>query len=131
MLAAITGAECSISDTAVHALINMDLTDKAIREREEKIRFDEICADVKNIVSTESGRRFYWTLLESAHIFAKCYTGTVDTYYNEGARDLGLRYFDLLFKSAPEMFSVMQKEAAERSEARQAAALKAREEADE
>ena len=70
--------------------------------------------DIENIMNTESGRRFIWSLLEETKVFASSFTGDNNsTNFNEGQRNAGLRVFSRVMAVCPDMWLVMAKEAKE------------------
>ena len=48
--------------------------------------------DIHSILSTRSGRRFFWRLLAECGIFRSSFTGNNTTFFNEGRRDIGLKF---------------------------------------
>ena len=52
-------------------------------------RLQEI-ADLRSVMSNPQGRRFVWRLLEATGVYRSSYTGNADTYFREGARNVGL-----------------------------------------
>lgn len=52
-------------------------------------RVQEI-ADLRTVMGTRQGRRFVWRLLELTGVYRTSYTGNADTYFREGARNVGL-----------------------------------------
>jgi hypothetical protein len=73
--------------------------DAAKRTKNER---DQQLEDIKDILSRPSGVRFFRRLLEDGSIFATTFTGNSYTFFNEGARNLVLRYFDDLCAAVPE-----------------------------
>lgn len=74
--------------------------------------------DVKQVMSTESGRRFIWGLLDQAGVFRISYTGEVNsTIFNEGNRNAGLSLFTHVFGTCPDLYLKMATEAEKDREA--------------
>lgn len=73
---------------------------KAIQK--DKNERDQQLEDVKDILSRPSGVRFFRRLLTDASIFSTTFTGNSYTFFNEGARNLALRYFDDICTATPE-----------------------------
>ena len=73
--------------------------------------FDQEIADLRVVMSDQSGRRFIWRLLNDAKVFEDTYTGNSDTYYLLGVRALGLRTFHLVTQNCLDLFQLMQTEA--------------------
>lgn len=61
--------------------------DKA--EASRQARLQEV-NDLRTVMSTRAGRRFIWRLLETTGVYRSSYTGNADTYFREGARNVGL-----------------------------------------
>ncbi|ABN42244.1 gp39 [Sodalis phage phiSG1] len=70
--------------------------------------------DVKQVMSSESGRRFVWRLLEQAGVFRTSFTGeTNSTMFREGNRNAGLALFNEVFGLCPALYLKMAAEAQE------------------
>lgn len=50
---------------------------------------DQQLADIKIVLSEESGRRFVWRLLEHARVFESIYEMNAKIHYNAGMQDFG------------------------------------------
>lgn len=76
----------------------------AIAEKREKDRVArlQLLADVKEILNTPAGMRFFKWLLDKAYVFKTTFTGNSRSYFLEGHRNLGLMVFELLMNVAPE-----------------------------
>ena len=73
--------------------------------------------DIRQVMSTESGRRVVWSVLEQGKVFAS--TFAVDpcvTAFNEGQRNLALALFSRVMTVCPEQYLKMADEAKNRSE---------------
>lgn len=67
--------------------------------------------DMHRVLSTKSGRRFVWRLLETAGVFRQSFTADpLVTAFNEGNRRYGLEVLALLTAHAPEKYLLMQSE---------------------
>ncbi|HLT01104.1 MAG TPA: hypothetical protein VK001_02955 [Geminicoccaceae bacterium] len=86
-----------------------------LRRREAK-RAEEAAADLREVLSTEGGRRFVWRLLGDSGIFRTSFTGNSETFFREGERNVGLKVFNAIHQVCPDLYLVMQREAAERAE---------------
>lgn len=69
--------------------------------------------DLVALLSTKSGRRFYWNLLCECGIFTESFTGNSTTFFNEGKRAVGLRLLADVNDFAPESYPLMLKESRE------------------
>ena len=81
---------------------------------ERLIRRTEL-SDVASILSTKSGRRFFWRLLSECGIFKSSFTGNNTTYYLEGMRKIGLIFLGDS-QEFPEAYLLMMREAREADE---------------
>lgn len=70
-------------------------------------------SDIKWLMSTQGGRRIMWGLLGKAGVFKSSFTGNSTTFFNEGQRNLGLMYLNLINEVCPDQYVAMAKEAAE------------------
>lgn len=78
-------------------------------KRQERVR-EQWLDDIRVVLSTEAGRRFYWDVMAFAGIFEDGMTGNSTTFFNCGKRNVGLRMFHGMVDAAPEVFVVMQQE---------------------
>ena len=62
---------------------------RAQREAEMVNRLDREA--LQDVLQTRSGRWFIMRLFDSCHVFERTMTGNSWTYFNEGARDMGLQ----------------------------------------
>lgn len=77
---------------------------------EEKKRQREI-NDIKTVLSTSEGRRFYWNIMERCGVFKdKFIEDTNLCYFLKGQRSVGLRLFHDVFEAEPTAFQQMQQE---------------------
>lgn len=79
-------------------------------EREER---EEEIDDFRWLASDRRGRRVIYRLLDRAGVFRLSYTGNNDTFFNEGMRNVGLRYLHLLNEASPQHYATMMREAKE------------------
>jgi len=63
--------------------------------------------DFKWLMSDKRGRRIVWGLLERTGIYRSSFTGNSETFFREGARNVGLVYLDLLNTYTPEKYNLM------------------------
>lgn len=66
--------------------------------------------DFKWLMAHKQGRRFVWRLLERTHLFKTSFTGSSETFFKEGERNVGLRVMDLINDHAVEQYLTMVKE---------------------
>lgn len=67
--------------------------------------------DIRGLMSTVSGRRVVWRLLEKAGIYRTSFTGTNETFFNEGMRNVGLFLLSEVMAYSPDDYFLMMKEA--------------------
>ncbi len=68
------------------------------REKEVKEHQEQIEKDIIKTMSEPHGRRFVWQLINDCGVFRPSFTGNSTTYFNEGARNMGLKYMELTRK---------------------------------
>lgn len=62
------------------------------RNEAEKRRLEKISFDLEAMMKTAEGRRvLYWIMFDLAGLNRTSFTGNSETYFREGARDLGLK----------------------------------------
>lgn len=71
--------------------------DAALRERRQELE------DVRYIVSTPPGKRYFRKLLERGSVFATTFTGNSQTFFKEGMRNMALGILADVSEAAPEM----------------------------
>lgn len=83
--------------------------EKNRRRREEETN------DLRAVLSSASGRRFVWRLLERGGVFRSSFNAESDSYtaFNEGRRNLGLLVLNDILEADPDAFTLMQRESAE------------------
>ena len=59
-------------------------------ELERRLAYDREVADVRQLMSAASGRRFMWRLLEKSGLYKSSMTGNSQTFFLEGQRNIGL-----------------------------------------
>lgn len=93
----------------------------ADREKVRKKGLDERLSrrtelgDMATILNQRAGRRFIWRLLSEAGIFRSSFTGNNSTFFNEGRRDIGLKFLADT-QEFPELYLLMVKESREPQE---------------
>lgn len=83
-----------------------------IKEAGRKQRFsrEQELEDVKFILGSLQGRRFVWRYLEECGVFKTSFTGTSQTFFLEGERNVGLRLLADINEAQPEAYVTMMKE---------------------
>lgn len=72
-----------------------DVEDK---EKDERIQYLE---DLKKILDTKEGIRFFRKFLADGYIFRTTFTGNSQTFFLEGQRNLALKYFNDICDADP------------------------------
>jgi hypothetical protein len=72
-------------------------------------RDDEIDA-FKWLMNDARGRKFVWRLLDKAGVYRSSFTGNSETFFREGARNLGLMVIAEIHELCPEAYFLMLKE---------------------
>ncbi len=80
----------------------------------ERNRREQQITDLKKILATIEGRRFFWRYLSLAGVFHSSFTGNNTTFFNEGKREIGLKLLADLNEAVPQAFVLMQTEEAQR-----------------
>lgn len=82
---------------------------KAAKEKEKDKRELEL-EDVRFILSTPTGRRFYYRHISECGVFTSSMTGNSWTYFKEGERNIGCKLLTDLNEAAPDAYALMMKE---------------------
>lgn len=78
---------------------NVKLVEAQRLQREAELK------DLRLILETPEGVRFFKRFFDEAKMFQTCFTGNSTTYHNEGRRDLGLKFFSDCVEACPEKIS--------------------------
>lgn len=85
--------------------------DLELKAKQRKEREDD---DLKQVMSTEYGRRFIWKTLSASGVFEVSFTSDpYITSFNEGGRNKGLELFNDVMSVCPDLYLVMAEEAKE------------------
>ncbi|WP_272670543.1 Bbp19 family protein [Providencia sp. PROV147] len=88
------------------AKAELELKDQLRKEREDD--------DLKQVMSTEYGRRFVWKILSASGVFHSSFSSDpYSTYFKEGARNRGLELFNSVLSVCPDLYLIMAEEAKE------------------
>ena len=80
---------------------------------DERLRRRRDLEDVFTLMSTRSGRRFFWRMLSAGRIFAPVFTGNNSTFFNEGKREVMLEFL-ADSQEFPDLYLLMVKESREK-----------------
>ena len=86
------------------------------RLENEKLEREILLNDVRHVLSSVQGRRFVWMILDMAGVYRSSFTGNSTTFFNDGARNIGLRVLSDVMDAKPEAFLQMQQEDKKRKE---------------
>lgn len=84
--------------------------------KKRELRGEELSLDdLRRILETDYGRRFVWGLLGKCGVFELSFnnSGSI-TAFNEGQRNVGLKYFSDVMKQFPDLYLRMAQEAKQR-----------------
>ncbi len=91
--------------------------EEEVRLQQDRLRSisERELEDVRSILLTKEGRRFFWKYLGECGLFKETHCGerTHDSAFKEGQRSVGLYLLRAMNASVPEAYSQMQKEALE------------------
>jgi len=66
--------------------------------------------DIRKVVNFPEGRRLYFFMLKEAGVFRSSFTGNSTTFFNEGARNIGLIMLRDLMEAKPDSLTQMMQE---------------------
>ena len=77
-----------------------------VKEAAQKVKYgrEQELNDVKAILATKEGLRFMWRYLTECGIFKTSMTGSSQTFFLEGRRDIGLRLLADVNEADPEAY---------------------------
>ncbi len=73
----------------------------------QKIRQDKDDNDLRFLLSSDQGRRFIWRILELCGIYKSSFTGSSETFFLEGQRNIGLKLISEVLRVDPESYLKM------------------------
>ena len=80
---------------------------KAERDRQQRLTSMQGAEDFKWLMSDKRGRRFIWGLLAKTGVFKSSFTGDSETFFREGARNIGLMLMDAINEHCPDKYAKM------------------------
>lgn len=72
-----------------------------------KLGRDRELDDLRFILSTDQGRRFVWRVLSRCGVFKISFTGSSQTFFNEGERSIGLYLLNEVMDADPDSYVKM------------------------
>lgn len=88
----------------------------AVSQKAAKSKWSQKVKDdwLREAMSTRDGRRYFWELLERAHINSTSFhQSNAQTAFNEGERNFGLMILADITRAAPDLYLTMIKESKE------------------
>lgn len=79
-------------------------------EQARKLERDQEKADFAWLMSDKRGRRFIWRMLENTGVYRSSFTGNSETFFREGARNVGLKLISDIHEFAPDAYPLMLEE---------------------
>ena len=83
----------------------MTSDEQELKDRAEELRLEleQNKNDLKFILETPQGIRFFKRFFREGFVFTTTFTGNSKTFYNEGHRNFALKYFGEITKTLPEV----------------------------
>lgn len=82
---------------------------RAAKDKVESLN-DQKLNDIREVLNTVRGRRFFWRYLEICGIYKTSNADQHQIFFNEGMRNVGLQLLADLNEAAPEVYTVMLRE---------------------
>lgn len=79
-------------------------------EQARKVERDQEKADFAWLMNDKRGRRFIWRMLETTGVYRSSFTGNSETFFREGARNVGLKLISDIHEFAPDAYPMMLEE---------------------
>lgn len=101
-----------IAPMVEHDPVDLEGQDKAKAAQQllDATRAEVEVGDFKWVMSNPRGRRFVWRLLTQAGVFRSSFTGSSETFFREGERNIGLKVLAMVHEHAPGAYSQMLEE---------------------
>lgn len=92
-----------------------NLIDNSAEEKKQKRndrRRERQLSDIRHVLKTPEGRRFYWRLMEEGRVFVDpfCFEQTNNTHYQLGRQSVSRTFLNDLLEAKPEALQQMQLE---------------------
>lgn len=86
--------------------------EKSVKERDLDLKFQrkQEMADLRELLSTPAGRRFFWRYLTYTGVYQISFTGSSETFFREGRRDVGLKMLADITEADPDGFILLMQE---------------------
>lgn len=96
----------------VYEPLDLDAQRKRVEDRAQLSEFEmeQAKADLRRVMGSESGRRFINRLLSRCGVYRSSFTGNSETFFREGARNVGLFLLAEIQAHCAEEFLTMLKE---------------------
>ena len=78
----------------------------AAKDKVESLN-DRRLNDIREVLNTRRGRRFYWRYLEICGVFKTSNADASQIFFNEGMRNIGLQLLADVNEAAPEAYLLM------------------------
>jgi hypothetical protein len=75
--------------------------------RDEKLRLEQEEKDLAVLLEQPEGRRYLWKMLDFCGVYRTSFTGSSETFYLEGKRNVGLMILSEIMKASPEAYLLM------------------------
>ena len=100
---------------AEKALVKNAADPEQVEQARQKVESanDKRLNDVREVLNTRRGRRFFWRYLEICGVFKTSNASEHQIFYNEGMRNIGLQLLADVNEAAPNAYLLMLKESQE------------------
>lgn len=92
----------------------LDGEEVAVKEKKKRFRLEgeQEREELRTLLSTKIGRKFYWNLLADCGMFTSSFSGEYSHHaaFAEGKRAIGITYWRKLFEVDPKLYALMQDE---------------------
>ena len=79
-------------------------------KEKDKLRNEKDANDLRWVLSMPQGRRFLWKLLETCGVYRSSFTGSSETFFLEGQRNVGLQLLAQITAADSEQYLTMIRE---------------------
>lgn len=78
-------------------------------QEKSKLKSDRDDQDLRFVLNHDQGLRVIWKLLETCGVFKSSFTGSSETYFLEGQRNVGLKLLNDIMRVNPDSYLKMHK----------------------
>ena len=77
------------------------------RKTKTKLKREDQLSALRDILESDGGKEFFWRLLARCKLYETSFTGNIQTFFNEGKREVGLWVLSEIVAADPKAYANM------------------------